>query len=65
MRNRLYSYRAQGKFHMLQVPLLERNLDQTHSLPLESLPESQEATETPSGNNDPSGSRFWELVLGA
>ena len=50
---------------MLQVPLLERNLDQTHSLPLESLPESQEATETPSGNNDPSGSRFWELVLGA
>ena len=50
---------------MPQVPLLERSLDQTHSLGLESLPESQEARETPSGNNDPSGSHFWELFLGA
>ena len=50
---------------MPQVPPLERSLDQTHSLALESLPESQEATETPSENDDPSGRRFWELVLGA
>lgn len=47
------------------TPVPPRQPGSGHSLALERLSCKPEATETPSGNNDPSGRRFWALVLGA